>query len=159
MKKKKKYILIISIILFLLFLAWYVSSYWIQLMLIQGDSMKPTYKNLQIVFVDKHTNTYKTDDVIVFYKDGIKGALVKRVVATEGDVVHIKEGILYINGKKSTCQLEDKSIDYAGAAAEEIVVPDNSFFVLGDNYRESKDSRYEEIGFVSNDDIVGKIID
>ena len=142
----------------LLLLAWYVSAYWVQLMLIQGDSMKPTYGNMSLVFVDKRSNSFQEDDIIAFKKDGIKGVLVKRVVAVEGDTVCIRDGSLFVNGEKSKCQPEESRIDYAGIAEKEITVPAGCYFVLGDNYAESKDSRYEEIGFVAGKDIVGKII-
>lgn len=160
MKKRinKKLVIIISVVFILLLAAWYVSTYWVQLMLIQGDSMKPTYKNHSLVLVDKHNKDYKPGDVIVFKHDGIKGVVVKRVVATEGDTVCIKEGILYVNGNPSDNQRTDCNIAYAGIAEKEIKIPADSYFVLGDNYDESKDSRYEEIGIVAGKDVIGKII-
>ena len=128
-------------------------------MLVQGDSMKPTIKDKALVVVDKRSDIYQVDDIIAFTCDGIKGVLVKRVVAVAGDKVQIKDGILYVNDRPSSCQLKDKPINYAGLASEELVVPDGKLFVIGDNYNESKDSRYEEIGLIDKEDVIGRVME
>ena len=49
------------------------------------------------------------------------------------------------------------TIEYAGIAENPIHLQDNEYFVLGDNYQQSIDSRYEEIGCIHFEDILGKI--
>lgn len=128
-------------------------------MLVQGDSMKPTIKDKELVVVDKRSDSYKPNDIIAFTCDGIKGVLVKRVVAVSGDKVQIKDGILYVNDEPSACQLDNKAISYEGIVADPIIVSEGMLFVIGDNYDDSKDSRYEEIGLINVDDVIGRVME
>lgn len=157
MKKHKK-VFFLSGLLLLFVLAMVLSKYYVQVMLIQGNSMKPTYHNMSIVLVDKHSKDYTVGDVIVFTADGIKGNAVKRIVAGPFDQVQIRDGILYVNGVPSKEQQKDTLIADAGNASKVLTVPENCYFVLGDNYGESIDSRRDEIGFVAYDAIKGKIL-
>lgn len=95
-------------------------------------------------------------DIIVFKCPDDKSMLyVKRIIGLPGDEVEIKNNNLYING----VILEE---DYL---LEEIVgefgpyrVPDNYYFMLGDNRNRSKDSRMWHNTYLHKDDIVGKVI-
>lgn len=157
MTKRKKIFFFCG--LFLLFIvAMLLSKFYIQVMLIQGDSMNPTYHNMSIVLVDKHSKDYSIGDVVVFTVDGIKGNLVKRVVAGPLDEVFIKDGVLYVNGVPSEQQRKDILIQNAGNASCALTVPEGCYFVLGDNYEESIDSRNNEIGFIAKKAIKGKLI-
>lgn len=60
---------------------YYVSSNWYQLLLIHGDSMNPTYHNMQFVMIDKYSGGYTYGDVIAFQCDNLDSVLVKRIVA------------------------------------------------------------------------------
>lgn len=91
-----------------------------------------------------------------FTGDIIKSNLIKRVIATQGDVVNIEGGNLYVNSK---LQVEDyikgstpskNSIDYP------IEVPEGKVFVLGDNRENSLDSR--DFGLIDNEQIKGKVV-
>lgn len=75
---KKKVRLIVGIAL-VVFAAWYISTYWYQLMLIQGDSMLPTYHNMQLVIVDKHSKDYDVGDVVAIDCRGLDAIIVKRI--------------------------------------------------------------------------------
>lgn len=156
MKRKKIYFF--GIIVVLALVAMLLSKYYVQVMLIQGASMKPTYHNMSIVFVDKHTRKYGVGDIVVFKADGAKGNLVKRIVAGPKDTVLITDGVLYVNGQPSAQQPNDKKLNHAGIAQTTVTVPDNCYFVLGDNYEESIDSRNKEIGFIAYEAIKGKVI-
>lgn len=106
MKNKKRIIIIASLIV-LFVAAFWVSKYYYQLMLIQGDSMSPTYKNFSLVVIDKRADNYKVGDVIAFRKDNIDGVIVKRIAGCPGDTEYsLGEGEYYVLGDNL-----DKSID------------------------------------------------
>lgn len=153
-KKHRTLYIIISIVL----LSWYISNYWLQFALIQGDSMLPSYHNWQLVFIDKHTKEYDYGDVIVFTNDTLSATLTKRIIALPGDIVQIQDGIVYVNQTPSSLIREKEKLSYSGIAVSPITLAADEYFVLGDNYEESKDSRFEEIGCVKQETILGKIL-
>lgn len=149
---KKKVLLLAALFL----VALYVSKYWYQFMLIQGESMEPSYHNGQLVLLDKNMDELTRGDVIAFYCEAMDSILVKRIVAVPEDVVLISNGVLYINGE--VVKEETQAISYAGRAESEITLSEKEYFVLGDNYEKSKDSRYEKIGNIQYTNIIGKVI-
>ena len=152
MKKYKSIIILLIILLTTL----YISVFHFQFTLIQGKSMEPTYSAHQLVIVDKTPNTLKAGDVIVFRCDTLNSLLIKRIVATPGDEVFISNGILYVNGKQSPYALP--YIKNAGVAQTCNKLPSNQYFVFGDNHNSSIDSRFSEVGYVHEDDILGSVI-
>ena len=123
---------------------------------ISGSSMAPAFKEGEIVLALK-TSNLETGDVIAFYH-GNK-ILVKRVIASAGQWVNIdSDGKVYINGNL----LKEPYILELSLGEVDIEfpyqVPDGHWFVLGDKRTLSIDSRNSEIGSISKDDIVGKLI-
>ncbi len=139
-------------------LAYFVSTFYCQLMVIQGQSMYPSYHNFQLVVLDKRTETFRRGDVVAFRCDTVKALLVKRIVAGPGDMVMIRDGVLYVNGQADMVALSKGKIHYAGTARRSVTLEEDEFFVLGDYYDGSKDSRYEQIGNVERSSIVGKVL-
>ena len=137
---------------------WYISSNLVQFALIQGDSMLPTYHNMQLVLVDKHSNEFHYNDVIVFTNEKLNATLIKRIIAIPGDTIQIIDGIVYVNNIPSPFLTGDKIISYSGIASSPLHLSSDEYFVLGDNYEKSKDSRYPEIGRIKHDTILGRII-
>lgn len=137
---------------------WYISSNLVQFALIQGDSMLPTYHNMQLVLVDKHSNEFHYNDVIVFTNEKLNATLIKRIIAIPGDTVQIIDGIVYVNNIPSPFLTQDRLISYSGIASSPLHLSSDEYFVLGDNYEKSKDSRYPEIGCIKHDTILGRII-
>ncbi len=153
----KKYWKTIAAVVLIVAASYLISTYLVQLMLVQGDSMYPTLKNMQPALIDKRVAELRAGDVIVFRSDRLKSMLVKRVVACPGDTVKITNGRLYVNGSESPLY-KDKKIEPAGLLASEIKAGKDEYIVLGDNITRSKDSRYEEVGTVQRQDITGKVI-
>ena len=78
-------------------IAYYISNNFAQVLLINGQSMYPTYHNLQLVILSKVNSGYESDDVIAFYNSTLNVTLIKRIVGVPGDYIIIKDGILYVN--------------------------------------------------------------
>lgn len=149
---RKKFLPFAIIILFCT--TFFISHYWIQLVLIQGSSMPPAYHPWQLAIIYKQAPQLKAGDVIAFQCDTLDAVLIKRIVACPNDTVHIENGILYINGSANQEISSDDSISYAGIAVEPITLTSDEYFVF---YEYSKDSRYPEIGCVKEEDIYGII--
>ena len=123
---------------------------------ISGTSMNPTYNEGDIVLSIK-TKNLKSGDIIAFYH-GNK-ILVKRVIAGAGNWINIDEsGKVYING----IHLEEKYVEELKLGETNIEypyqIPDGHWFVLSDNRSNINDSRNKEIGSISEENIIGKII-
>ena len=101
----------------------------------------------------------KRGDVVVFiYPEDTQKDFIKRLIALPGETVEIKNGTIYINGQPQLDpKLSQRYYYNRGDFWQEgqpIVVPQDSFYVLGDNSASSKDSRYW--GFVPWRNILGK---
>lgn len=98
-------------------------------------------------------------DVIVFiFPKEPKKDFIKRLVAFEGETVQIKDGNIYVNGSMLDQPVFRSNYYYPKGdfleSVEKIVVPKDSYFVLGDNSASSMDSRWW--GFVPAQNLVGK---
>lgn len=98
-------------------------------------------------------------DVIVFiYPEDPKRDFIKRLIAFEGEKVAIKNGAVYINSRPINDPVFNNICYYNrgeyGDEDTDIVVPPNSYYVLGDNSSSSRDSRYW--GFVPENNLIGK---
>ena len=143
----------------IIIVAWYISTFHYQLLMIQGNSMLPSFQHLQIVILDKQSKEFRHGDVIAFQCDGLDAILIKRVVASPGDTVYIKDGMLFVNDEISKVYGADVIFEYAGIVEEQLLLAEGQYFTIGDNVVESKDSRYKEIGIVKSSNIRGKIIE
>lgn len=126
-----------------------------------GPSMNPTLEDGEIVIVNKLA--YNISDIdrydVVAYslieEDGYFD--IKRVVGMPGETVTIKDGYIYINDKPLQNSPFTEKIITAGLASESIKLGDGEYFVLGDNINNSEDSRYSNVGNISEVEILGKV--
>jgi len=147
----------------------------VQAFKIPTGSMRPTLLEGDLILVNKFIygakvpftkyrlpklREPKRGDVIVFiYPEDKKKDFIKRLVGLPKDIIEIKSGTIYVNDEPLLDPVFRRYYYNRGDLAKEgekIVVPENSFFVLGDNSGSSKDSRYW--GFVPGDNILGKAI-
>ena len=97
-------------------------------------------------------------DIIIFkYPDDESQLFIKRLIGLPGETVEIIDGKVYINGSEEP--LDDSfTAEVPKGNFGPYVVPEDSYFMLGDNRQNSKDSRFWNNTFVSFDQIVGKAV-
>ena len=155
-------------------LAMFIRTFIVQPFKIPSNSMYPTLKPGDRIFVNKFIygaripftgirlpdiREPKTGDIVVFLSPVEKKKfLVKRFIAGGGDSVEISDGEVFVDGKPSENGKLRKFFYYNrgeyGSEDKVINVPEGSFYVLGDNSANSLDSRYW--GFVPDSNLVGK---
>lgn len=113
--------------------------------------MYPNLKNGEMLFIKKFDLKYNYNDIVIIKKKD--KTIIKRIVGLPKDSIKI-DNYLYINGEKR----DDIYIENPGDIKNEILLNENEFFVLGDNIQHSIDSRFNEIGIISKNEIIGKII-
>lgn len=127
-----------------------------------GDSMFPNFHNKEFMLTDKISYRVRLPnkgEVIVFKApNNAERDYIKRIIAQPGDTVKIEKGKVLVNGKILTEQyILPDSKAFPGPFIKEAVgytVPEDSYFVLGDNRTNSSDSR--EWGFVKINEIIGR---
>lgn len=129
--------------------------------IVNGESMYPTLNNNEYLILNKLSyikQAPKRGDILVFKTDLIdnktnkKKDLVKRVIALPGEHIVIKDGEVFIDGKKLN---EDYLHGVNTDGNIDMIVPQNHIFTMGDNRPKSGDSR--EIGAINIDDVIGKV--
>ncbi|MEW6623277.1 MAG: signal peptidase I [Bacillota bacterium] len=124
---------------------------------VTSSSMEPTLLEGDKILVSKliyrFTKPQRMDIVVFKYPLNKEVDYVKRIIGLPGEIIEIRSGIVYIDGSV----LEENYIiiqpeDDFGP----VVIPGNRFFVLGDNRKDSLDSRYW--GTVSRDNLLGKVV-
>jgi signal peptidase I len=126
-----------------------------------GSSMQPTFNDKDVIFMEKistETGHINRGEVVVFNShDENEDNYIKRVIGIAGDKIEIKSGEVYLNGKVLTeSYLPEEVVTEANSAVAEYVVPEGYIFVLGDNRKNSTDSRI--IGPVNLKDVKGHVI-
>ncbi|HOH38616.1 MAG TPA: signal peptidase I [Spirochaetota bacterium] len=126
----------------------------------KDSSMEPAYKKGTILLINKFSGISKNDPVLVKLKDRENQAVVSRIIAVAGDNVEIRGKKIFVNGAEKQIVIRDERIFSAEFTERDnmakITVPDDSFFLLGDNFDRAYDSRF--FGVVKSENLVGKII-
>jgi signal peptidase I len=126
----------------------------LQTVRVESDSMTPTLDAGDLVLVERDPGVVHRRDVVVVRDPQSDGRLVKRVVAVGGDTLRITDGVLMVDDEP-VCE---PSIDPAridGLFFRTVTVPAGQLFLLGDDRRDSVDSR--DFGTVPQTDVVGLV--
>ena len=149
------YLLAVLMIIFLMFF---------RVVVVEGTSMNQTLLDGDYLLLLNSTfyGEPEQGDIVVISKDSYDHGvpIVKRVIATEGQIVDIdfQTGTVYVDGVALVEPYLNTPTNVQGGVQFPLEVEDNCVFVMGDNRNRSKDSRYYEIGMIDTREILGKAI-
>ncbi len=142
-------VLLAFIIRFFLFQPFYIPS----------GSMEPTLKKGDRIVVNKLTYRLgepKRGDIIVFkYPVNPKRDFIKRLIGLPGETIEVKDSKVYIDGKVLEQPFLPKKFTYNSNFGP-VKIPENEYFMMGDNRNNSEDSRYW--GTLPDENIIGRAI-
>lgn len=153
----KKFILnIVSFVSF--FLCVIIVACAVRTATVKGSSMESTLHNDELLVVSIFDNkSIVKGDIIVIWVDNLNEYIIKRVIATEGDTLELNKNGVFLNSER----LKEDYInepDNESYNTLSLAIPDNSYFVMGDNRNWSTDSRSEMVGVVNQEQIYGKVV-
>jgi signal peptidase I len=126
---------------------------------VEGTSMMPSLEDQERIFVNKFVyrlEPIERGDIIVFrYPRDPSKSFIKRVIGLAGDHIQIDAGRVFVNGKPVDEEYVPRAYEDERSYAE-VVVPPDSYFVLGDHRSLSNDSR--DFGPVGQSYIYGKAV-
>lgn len=141
-------------------LAYLINRFVIFKVIVPSGSMENTIMTGDRVFTFRLAYLFsepERGDIVVFpYPDDERVDYIKRIIGLPGDKIEIRDGILYINDELyyEDYILEPMDKEDFGP----IIVPENCYFMMGDNRNSSLDSRYWNNKFVERKKIKGKAI-
>ena len=147
----------VELLVFTLLTVFLISAFLCQHSLVKGPSMLQTLENEQHLLVYSLFYDPSEGDIIVF-QDLTKSekAMVKRVIATAGQHVHIDETGVYVDEKKldesEYVYIDNDFYEYSEC---DVIVPDGCLFVMGDHRNNSTDSRM--FGVIDQRSVLGKV--
>ncbi len=139
----------------------------VRLSVVDGHSMDPTLEHGELMLVWSLGYSPKQGDIVILNKTTAdfldEAAIVKRVIATEGQTVDIDygEGVVYVDGValKENYILEEMYLPGSVHMQQtHFEVPEGEIFVLGDNRNGSTDSRDERLGTIHEDYVLGRAV-
>ena len=160
---EKRYRLVREVIetVVLTFLMFMVIRLAVQNFNIDGHSMEPNLHNGELILVDKWSYLFHTPergDVVVFVAPPQPSQdYIKRVIGLPGDVITIRGTTVIVDGVKLNESYVNSAFQgnpYAYKLINNLVVPPNEYWVMGDNRAGSSDSR--DWGFVPKQNIIGR---
>lgn len=127
---------------------------------VTSGSMEPTIKEGELAISNRLAYVVKEPvrgDIVICRCSDDNELMLKRIIGLPDDEISFVDGYIFINGVicDETAYLRD---DVETNCTESFVVPENCYFVLGDNRENSIDSRYWINSYVQRNNLIGKII-
>lgn len=155
---------------FAIFIVILIFTFVLRTVVVVGSSMNPNFIDGDRLIITHLNSEPQKGDVLVMNSHGLNETIIKRCIGTEGDTIKIdyNTDTITVNGEKI-------SNDYINGAMQDIIfkfdqnyavdagvyeytVPEDKIFVMGDNRNNSSDSRCERVGFIDEDDVLGKVV-
>lgn len=118
---------------------------------VDGSSMYPTLKDNDVLLLKKYDHHYQYGDIVILKHS--KSRLVKRIIGVPGDDIKVSNQKLYINGEEVNDPYSYLTYDFSLKDFGYNKIPENYYFVMGDNRSASSDSRV--LGLIQKSDILG----
>ncbi len=144
--------------------SWLIVTFVGQRTVVDGDSMFPTLENGQSLWIDKLSYRFRDPrrfEIVVFpYAHEKDTYYIKRIIGLPGELVQVNEaGEILIDGEVLEENFGAETIYIQGlAAGEGVRLQENEYFVMGDNRNNSKDSRFDSVGPVHRDKLMGHVV-
>ncbi len=127
---------------------------------VQGPSMEPTFHDNQYLIISRVNylvGAPQRGDVIVFhYPNNTAEDYIKRVIGLPGDVVEIREALVYVNDLLVNEPYINEPCTQSRCRDAVIILSDDEYYVMGDNRNRSRDSR--DFGPINREHIIGKVL-
>jgi len=151
----KEIIIVIAIVLF-------IRTFIFENTKVIGPSMEPTLHDGNALIVNKFeyrfTNPERGEIIVFPYKGDPSKHYIKRIIGLPGETIDIKDNTVYIDDKPLKEDYILETMEPRGDIAFPFVIPENTYFVMGDNRNNSSDSRYQDVGTIEKSKIIGHAV-
>ncbi|EQB36590.1 MULTISPECIES: signal peptidase I [Virgibacillus] len=155
-KKKSEWLEWVKAIIIAILIAFFLRTFIFATSIVEGESMDPTLQNGERVIFNKIIyilDEPERGDIVIIERPSKN--YVKRIIGLPGETIEINGSSLYINGNKYEQTFLDEDAQRQTGNYGPTKIPEDSYFVMGDNRAISKDSR-NGLGLIDENDIIGR---